>query len=221
MANKWKAISTLSIVVLVLAIIAAGLVIVLGDIDSDNGFFALLAALVVVGLSCIGIVFATIMKARADLADMRARGIVTMTTLPHVEGLPVGKDTKCDIMLFADKLQIAAEGKEINLALHKIIDIDGFTDVDVQKRQVSNMNQVLANQQLYGHWGARLTPTEKTKVTRTATHHLVIVYESDGGEKELVFRPAKAKEQISSALFIASVKQAIPERLQKTQSIDL
>lgn len=108
----------------------------------------------------------------------------------HMAGLPLAQDVWCDIKIGDDYVEIIGSGNTFKLDLAKITDMQGKTDVDIQKQYSSSAGGAVAGAMVFGPLGAIIGGRAKKKTTQTLEHYFIITYQKDGAPAYISFRVA-------------------------------
>lgn len=114
-------------------------------------------------------------------------GIFAKSTLVHISGLPIAKNSWCNLTLYADVLEFSTEkGVKINLACEKIIDVAKRTYSNIQKQYVSNAGKAIAGGMVFGAAGALVGGKPKEITQNNSTYYLIIAYRENNITKNII-----------------------------------
>ncbi|MEK4452809.1 MULTISPECIES: hypothetical protein [unclassified Paenibacillus] len=116
-----------------------------------------------------------------DSNDDKNEFLVT-SALDHVEGLPLGEGTLCNLSVTQDKLVIDGGGTDFNINNSQIRAVEVKTDTEIANIVHSSAAKGIAGGLLFGPIGLIVGSRATNKEKRTNTHYLIINYTNSNGE---------------------------------------
>lgn len=110
------------------------------------------------------------------------QGILATSALDHVEGLPIGEGTLCNLSVTQDKLVIDGGGTDFNIQNSQIRAVEVKTDTEIANIVHSSAAKGIAGGLLFGPIGLIVGSRATSKEKRTNTYYLIINYTNSKGE---------------------------------------
>ena len=106
---------------------------------------------------------------KQKLKELKDSGVTVVTTLHHVNGLPIAENVACQILSYPDRFEFKSSGMNFNLAKSKITDICIKTETEIQSQYVSSIGGAVGGAVLFGPLGAVIGGRAKKKKTKTVS----------------------------------------------------
>ena len=120
--------------------------------------------------------------------ELRERGIITSSSLHHVEGLPIAEKTVCTLHVTNDSLIIEGGGSSFELKSSQIRAAEVKTDAEIANIVHSSAVKGIAGGLLFGPIGLVVGARATNKKQTTYTHYLIVNFEnSEGALTALMF----------------------------------
>jgi len=106
--------------------------------DTQGTFIILIIFLIIIATP-IAIVIA-IVNSISKAKKLKAKGISIIAQLTHLEGLPLSSGIACQVISYADRIEINGSGNQFNLSKDKITDICLKSKTETQQYLVYRNN---------------------------------------------------------------------------------